>query len=88
MADATVTLYTTEPCGYCRSAKTLLQNRGVAYEEINLARDPEGRAALLDRTGQMTFPQIIVGGRSIGGFRELLAADRSGTLAALLTAAA
>jgi glutaredoxin 3 len=88
MADATITLYTTEPCRYCTSAKTLLQNRGVAYEEINLARDPDGRGALLERTGQMTFPQVIVGDRSIGGFRELLAADRAGTLAALLAPAA
>ena len=34
----------------------------------------------------MTFPQIIVGERTIGGFRELLEADREGTLQALLAA--
>ena len=39
-----VTVYTTEPCGYCRVAKALLDKRGIAYEEINLAKDPEGRA--------------------------------------------
>ena len=33
-----VTVYTTEPCGYCRTAKALLQKRGIAYEEINLAK--------------------------------------------------
>ena len=32
----------------------------------------------------MTFPQIVVGKRSIGGFRELLEADRAGTLEELL----
>ncbi|MEA2133885.1 MAG: Glutaredoxin, partial [Solirubrobacteraceae bacterium] len=37
-------VYTTEPCGYCRTAKALLAKRSIAYEEINLARDPEGRA--------------------------------------------
>ena len=85
MADSNgLTLYTTEPCGFCRSAKTLLESRGIAYEEINLAKDPEGRAELATRTGQMTFPQAIAGGRVLGGFRELLEADRDGTLAALV----
>jgi glutaredoxin 3 len=88
MADAKeVTLYTTEPCGFCRQAKALLQSRGVRYDEVNLAKDPEGRAALVARTGQMTFPQIVVGERAIGGFRELLEADRAGVLGTLLEAA-
>ena len=92
MADETagpngrVTLYTTEPCGFCRQAKSLLQARGVSYEEVNLAKDPEGRTDLVALTGQMTFPQIVVGRRAIGGFRELLEADRAGTLEDLLAA--
>ena len=87
MADTYgVTLYTTEPCGFCSQAKTLLQRRGVDYTEVNLARDPEGRAALVDLTGQMTFPQVVVGERSIGGFRELIEADRAGLLDQLLAA--
>ena len=84
--DGKITLYTTDPCGFCRSAKSLLDNRGVEYDEVNLAKDPDGRADLVRRTGQMTFPQIIVGERAIGGFRELLEADREGTLQALLAA--
>ena len=81
-----VTLYTTEPCGFCRQAKALLTARGVDYVEVNLAKDPEGRADLVGLTGQMTFPQIVVGRRAIGGFRELLEADRAGTLTDLLAA--
>jgi glutaredoxin 3 len=89
MADVNgtrITMYTTDPCGFCRQAKALLNARGFTYEEINLAKDPSGRTALIERTGQMTFPQIVVGERSIGGFRELLAADRDGTLHDLLAA--
>ena len=81
-----VRLYTTEPCGFCRQAKALLQTRGIDYTEVNLAKDPEGRADLVALTGQMTFPQIVVGRRSIGGFRELLEADREGSLDDLLAA--
>jgi glutaredoxin 3 len=89
MADGNgtrITMYTTDPCGFCRQAKALLSSRGVDFEEVNLAKDPSGRAALVAQTGQMTFPQVIVGERSIGGFRELLEADRDGTLETLLAA--
>ncbi len=88
MPDANrVIVYTTEPCGFCRQAKLLLESRGIEFEEVNLARNPEGREALVARTGQMTFPQVLVGERSIGGFRELLVADRDGSLQSLVTAA-
>ena len=82
-----ITVYTTEPCGYCRVAKALLAKRGVAYEEINLVKDPEGRAELVRLTGMMTFPQVVVAGESIGGYQELVALDRAGALAALTAAA-
>ena len=81
-----VSLYTTEPCGFCRQAKALLDSRGIDYEEVNLAKDPSGRADLVALTGQMTFPQVLIGERAIGGFRELVEADRDGTLGALLAA--
>jgi glutaredoxin 3 len=83
-----VTLYTADPCGFCRQAKALLEARGVGYDEINLTKDAAGRAALVKRTGQMTFPQVIVGERVVGGFRELLEADRDGSLEAILALAA
>lgn len=84
--DRRVTLYTTEPCSFCRQAKALLTSRGIEYSEVNLAKDPVGRTRLVERTGQMTFPQITAGDRVIGGFRELLEADRDGVLDELLAA--
>jgi glutaredoxin 3 len=82
-----VTVYTTEPCGYCRTAKALLQRRGIPFEEINLAKDSEGRAELVSKTGMMTFPQVLIDGVPLGGFQELAAADRAGRLTALRAAA-
>jgi glutaredoxin 3 len=81
-----VTVYTTDFCGFCTSAKKLLERRGIEYQEINLARDADSRAELSSRTGMFTFPQILVGGQPIGGFAELLAADREGRLGDLLAA--
>jgi glutaredoxin 3 len=82
-----ITVYTTDPCGYCRTAKALLSKRRVPYEEVNLARDPEGRAELVRLTGMMTFPQVVIDGRPLGGFQELVRADRAGVLEELAAAA-
>jgi glutaredoxin 3 len=81
-----VTVYTTDHCSLCTSAKKLLERRGVDYEEINLARDPDSREELSSRTGMITFPQIVIDGQPVGGFAELLAADREGRLSDLLAA--
>jgi glutaredoxin 3 len=85
--DAQVILYTTDPCSFCARAKGLLASRGVPYAEVNLSKDPAGRLELVQRTGMMSFPQIVVGGRLVGGFNELLAAERDGHLDELLAAA-
>jgi glutaredoxin 3 len=79
-----VTVYTTEPCAFCARVKGLLKARGVEFAEINLAKDPAGRARLTGETGMMTFPQVIVGGRLVGGFNEVHAAAQSGLLDELL----
>lgn len=81
-----LTVYTTEPCGFCTQVKALLRKRGLEFDEINLARDPAGRGELVRRTGMMTFPQVLVDEHLIGGFTEVLAADRSGHLHELLAA--
>ncbi len=81
-----VTVYTTDRCSLCNSAKSLLERRGIAYKEINLARDPDGRSELQRVTGMISFPQVMIDGETIGGFAELLAADREGSLTELLAA--
>ena len=75
-----VTIYTTDLCSSCRGVKALLQKRGIAYEEVNLSRDPDSRAKLEQLTGMYTFPQIVIGEQAIGGLEALIAADRSGRL--------
>lgn len=78
-----VTVYTTERCSRCANAKLLLDRRGIAYEEVDLAKDPDRRAQLQQMTGMTTFPQIVIGDQALGGYDDLVAADRAGELAAL-----
>ena len=75
-----IQMYTTRWCGYCVRAKTLLQSRGLEFEEIFLDDDPAFRQRLLELTGNWTVPQILIDGRPIGGYTELWQLDRSGEL--------
>jgi glutaredoxin 3 len=75
-----IIVYTTEPCGRCHRAKELLSAHGLVYREVNLVKDPVGRRELSELTGQMTFPQIVIDGRPLGGFTELVEADSRGEL--------
>ena len=81
-----ITVYTTDPCGYCARVKGLLSSRGLQFEEVNLTRDPEGRIELVQSTGMMTFPQVVIDGELIGGYTETAAAVASGRLDELLAA--
>jgi glutaredoxin 3 len=81
-----VIVYTTDPCRRCGRAKALLEDRGVSYQEVNLAKDPDGRAELVRRTGLQTFPLIVIDGRALGGYDDLEAADADGRLDELLAA--
>ena len=79
-----VVMYSSTPCPFCSQAKALLSAREIEFEEIDLSKDSAGRDTLLEKTGMMTFPQILVDDLPIGGFQELMAADQSGQLAELL----
>ncbi|HUH81399.1 MAG TPA: glutaredoxin [Solirubrobacteraceae bacterium] len=83
---AEVRLYTTDPCSFCRKVKGILSARGVKFTEVNLSKDPVGRVELAQRTGMMTFPQVTVDGRLLGGYAELQAAAENGRLDELLAA--
>jgi len=81
---ARIEIYTTPSCPFCVRAKRLLDERGLAYEEIDVVGDAELRARVVERSGgRRTVPQIFIDGRSIGGYEELAELDASGELATL-----
>jgi glutaredoxin 3 len=75
-----IIVYTTDPCSFCGRAKQLLTKRGLTFSEVNLSKDPEGRAELAARTGMFSFPQVVIDGEVLGGWREVLEADEAGRL--------
>lgn len=85
---ANVTIYTKPFCPYCIRAVSLLEEKGVEFTEIEAAFDPEKKAEMVQRSGRMTFPQIFIGDRHIGGCDDMMALEREGKLDPLLQAAA
>ena len=81
-----VIVYTADPCSFCVRVKGLLKARGIEFTEVNLSKDPAGRLELAQRTGMMSFPQVLIDDELLGGFAELQAAAESGALEDLLAA--
>jgi len=85
---ARVRMYTSGYCGYCHRAEALLTARGAQQiETLRVDLDPRLLAEMMQLTGRRTVPQIFIGDRHIGGYDDLAAIDRAGTLKALLAAA-
>jgi len=82
---ASVTIYTRQFCGYCARAKALLESKGVAYVEHDATGRPEVREEMIAKSnGGMTFPQIFIGDKHVGGCDDLHALNRAGKLDAML----
>ena len=80
-------IYTTGVCGYCVAAKNFLKSRGCDYSEVRVDREPGKLAEMLERSGgRRTVPQVFVNGTHVGGYDDLVAAERSGRLTELFAA--
>ncbi|NJC40935.1 glutaredoxin 3 [Brevundimonas alba] len=85
MAD--VVIYTKPGCPYCIAAKSLLDKKGAEFTEIVASNDPAKKQEMIQRSnGRMTFPQVFIDEKHIGGSDELHALDRRGELDPLLAA--
>jgi glutaredoxin 3 len=83
-----VIIYSTPICPYCVRAKQLLKKKGVAFDEVDVLREPGKRAEMLERShGRRTVPQIFIGDTHIGGCDDLYELEHEGKLAPLLAEA-
>jgi cysteine synthase len=90
--DNPVVLFALEWCEFCWSVRKMFAEYEIPYRSIDLdsieyQQDNKGgkiRAALLERTGLKTIPQIYIGGEHVGGATELFDACRDGSMAKLL----
>lgn len=65
-----VTIYSTPTCHYCHMAKDYFAKHNIAYTEYNVAEDVEKRKEMMQKSGQMGVPVIVIGEEMIVGFSE------------------
>ncbi len=79
-----VEIYTSPFCGFCYRAKSLLERKGVAFEEIDVMMNPGARKQMAERAGASSVPQVFVDGAHIGDCDGIHALDATGELDAIL----
>ncbi len=66
----TVTIYSTPSCHFCHMAKEFFKEKNVAYTEYDVASDQEKRKEMVEKSGQMGVPVIVIGNNLIVGFNK------------------
>ena len=79
-----IEIYSSDRCQFCNAAKRLLTNKGLAFEEIQLDIEPLRQQEMMERTGGRTVPQILIDGKAVGGFEEIVELNEDGALALLV----
>ena len=64
-------VWSKDQCTYCVQAKTLLEARGIEYEERNIMQDWTREQLLEAVPTARTLPQIFLDNEYVGGFTEL-----------------
>lgn len=72
MQEKTITMYTTTWCPDCVVAKRALKAKGLAYEEVNIEKDPAAAEQVMALNGgKRSVPTLVYGdvSASLSGFR-------------------
>jgi len=81
--SATIVMYESDWCGFCRAARRLLETKGWEYESRLVDGKPALRAEMTEKSGRTSVPQIFFGNHHVGGYDDLAALESDGDLDAL-----
>jgi glutaredoxin-like YruB-family protein len=65
-----VIIYSTPTCHFCELAKEFFKEKGVAYTEYNVLSDLAKRQEMVDKSGQLGVPVIVINGKVTVGFDQ------------------
>ena len=65
-----VKIYSTPTCHFCHMAKEFFKANNIAYTDYDVAGNPEKRQELLDKSGQLGVPVILIGPEMVIGFNK------------------
>ncbi len=77
---ANIEIYTKDWCSFCKGAKSLLDQKGLDYTELDVTHNHDLETEMQNRSNRRSVPQIFVDGHHIGGFDDLRALERSRSL--------
>ena len=70
MVENKIVIYSTPTCPYCKRAKDYLTQKGIKYTDFNVAQDKAKAQEMIEKSGQMSVPVIIVGDEVVVGFNQ------------------
>ena len=79
-----IELYTVDYCPYCKKALNFLNEKNVQYTNHDITENEEEMREELGKKynikGRVTVPQIIIDGKNIGGYTDMINLYSSGEL--------
>ena len=73
-----VTIYSTPTCHFCHMAKDFFTEKGVEFTNYDVASDAAKRQEMIQMTGQLGVPVIVIGDEVMVGFDRAKLASKLG----------
>ena len=74
----TVTIYSTPTCHFCHQAKEFFKEKNVAFTDYDVSVDAAKRQEMIQMTGQLGVPVIVIDGTIVIGFNKDKVAQKLG----------
>lgn len=65
-----ITIYSTPTCHFCHMAKDFFTSKGIVYEDFDVSSNLEKKKEMIDKSGQMGVPVILIDDKLIVGFNK------------------
>ena len=70
MTDKKVTIYSTPTCPWCKKTKEYLSQKGIGYEDYDVAADRDKAKEMINKSGQMSVPVITIDDEVVVGLNQ------------------
>lgn len=70
MEKQTIKVFSTPTCPWCTKVKEYLTGKGINFEDIDVSRDNESAAQMVQKSGQMGVPQLWINDEVVVGFDQ------------------
>ena len=63
-----VKVFSTPTCPWCKKVKEFLSEKNIEFEDLNVAADSDARNEMIEKSGQMGVPVVLIDDKVIVGF--------------------